>query len=86
MVLGGRIHEHIVEENIDVTVPQVMKDSSGVVKLTPQERVQNSTAEQIINVPQATEEMVEVTQIGATRAKLETHRETDDRAEGRTVM
>lgn len=34
LVLGGRIHEHIVEENIDVAVPQVMKDSGDVVNLT----------------------------------------------------
>ena len=59
-----QIWEHIVEDIVDVRVPQVMGGTNETVKTIPQERVQNHTVEQIFDclVPQVQEEIVEVIQ------------------------
>ena len=50
-MLQGGIQEHIVEELIDVFVPQVMKETVEVVQHIPQERVQNCALAEIVDVP-----------------------------------
>ena len=58
-----RIQECTVEET-DVPVPHMMDKTIEVVKLSPQERVQNRTVEQIIDVPTLQiQETVEVPQV-----------------------
>ena len=48
----GRIQERIVEEtDVPVPVPRVMEKILEAVKFIPQERVQNYTAEQLVDVP-----------------------------------
>ena len=54
--------ENTIEEIIDIPVPHVMEKTTEVVKLIPQERIQNRTMEQIIHVP-VLQETVEVPQI-----------------------
>ena len=65
LVPQGRIHERIVEETIDVPVPQVMKEVIEVVKVIPHEPVQNRTVEHIVDVsvPQIQEELLELIQL-----------------------
>ena len=36
---------------MDVPVPRTMEDDVGVVRFTPQERVQNCTPEQVMDSP-----------------------------------
>ena len=50
----GETQVRIVEEIIDVTVPQVMEETVEVVKHVPHERVQTCAVEQIVDmtVPQ----------------------------------
>ena len=58
-----RIQECIVQET-DVPVPHMMEKTIEVMKLIPQERVQNRTVEQVIDVPVLQiQETVEVPQI-----------------------
>ena len=45
------IHERIVEEIVDIPVPQVMEEIIEDVKLIPQERLQNRTVQRIVDVP-----------------------------------
>ena len=44
-------NEHIIEDLIDVHVPQVTEEAAEVVKHIPQERVQNCTVEEMVDVP-----------------------------------
>ena len=59
------IQDRIVEEFVDVRVPQMMEEMSGVVKLIPQEQVQQCAAEQRVDRPiaQIDEEIVEAVKV-----------------------
>merc|ERR1712032_947958 len=43
--------EEIVEQVVDVPVPQVVEEVVQVAKIIPQERVQQRTVEQVVDVP-----------------------------------
>ena len=57
-----RIQQRIVEQIVDVPVPQVVEEILEVIKVIPQERVSERIVEQIVDVPvpQVMEEIVKV--------------------------
>ena len=44
------IQERIVEQIMDIPLPQIMEKMMEVVRIIPQEHVQNRTVEQIVDV------------------------------------
>ena len=65
------LHERIVEQNVDVPVPQIIvpvplqEETDEVIKLFPAERVPERTVEQIVDMPapQIQGQIVEVAEI-----------------------
>eukprot|EP00971_Amphidinium_carterae_P180775 3585682-Amphidinium_carterae.1 len=55
----------MVEQIVDVPVPQTVEEIINVPKIIPQERVQNRTVEMVVDVPvpQTVEEIVTVPKI-----------------------
>ena len=49
--VSALIQERIVEETVDVAVPQVMEETVEIAKYIPQERVEICTVEQVVDVP-----------------------------------